>query len=405
MAITLALVLEKSSSTLYYDLNEKNSRSILLKSLHRLILITFFLLFALKIFGATETSTNKDIKILDSKILELKSGISRIANKRSLLLNLLEDSEKNINNLNKDISYINSKISQIKTNIKEIREDQIQILRQHERLLERVTQTFRHVWQVGRRSELQVLLSNEDPAKLSRNLKFYRLIVSSEIDTIENYKKGLTKLAASKKKLEDSQVLLSKQRKKLGEKKKMLARLSKSRTELVKILAANISNRRDQIKSLQNDRARLEALLDQFNDSKVIKNENFFLHAKGKMSWPTKGELKNYYGMPRNDGKMFWQGVTIHTEEDEKVHAIHYGRIVYSDWFRGLGLLVIIDHGDGYMSLYAHNNSVSKNLGEWVTPRMPIATAGNSGGLEKSSLYFEIRHNGKPTDPTLWCTN
>ena len=100
---------------------------------------------------------------------------------------------------------------------------------------------------------------------------------------------------------------------------------------------------------------------------------------------------------------MSWQGITLNAEKGEKVHAIHHGRIVYSDWFRGLGLLVIIDHGEGYMSLYAHNDSILKNLGEWVTPKMPIATSGDSGGLEKPSIYFEIRQDGIPIDPALWC--
>ena len=92
--------------------------------------------------------------------------------------------------------------------------------------------------------------------------------------------------------------------------------------------------------------------------------------------------------MPRNDGKMSWQGITPYAEKGEKVHAIHYGQIVYSDWFRGLGPLVIIDHGEGYMSLYAHNDSILKNLGG-VTPKMPIATSATAE-VKKPSIYLRF---------------
>ncbi|MDG1988134.1 MAG: peptidoglycan DD-metalloendopeptidase family protein [Halieaceae bacterium] len=395
----------KLSNTNRNELSKNTRSSMVLKLSNRLVLIIFFSLFEVKDLTAGESSKTQDLKELDSKILNLKSGISRIGNKRSQLLNLLEESEKKINNLNKDINEIDNKVSYTKLNIAKIRQDHIQISQKQVRLLERVKKTFRHIWLMGRRSQLQILLSNEDPIKLSRKLNFYRSLVSSEINTIESFKMGLTKSREKEKELEEAHSLLRFNRKKLDARKKTLAKLSKSRMEVVTALTKDMSNRQDQIRSLKADRARLEALLNQFKKSKVMQDQNSFSSAKGKMPWPTNGKLKNYYGMPRNDGKMSWQGITLYTEKGEKVHAIHYGQIVYSDWFRGLGLLVIIDHGEGYMSLYAHNNSVLKNLGEWVTPKMPIATVGNSGGLEKPSLYFEIRQDGIPTDPALWCTN
>ena len=102
---------------------------------------------------------------------------------------------------------------------------------------------------------------------------------------------------------------------------------------------------------------------------------------------------------------MSWQGVLIPAKEGAEVQAIHHGREVYADWLRGSGLLLIIDHGDGYMSLYAHNESLLREVGEWVTVGTPISTVGNTGGEEQAALYFEIRHDGKPTNPANWCSN
>ena len=121
------------------------------------------------------------------------------------------------------------------------------------------------------------------------------------------------------------------------------------------------------------------------------------------MPWPVEGKPSNQFDRPRNEGKMRWQGITIPAREGTTVKAIHHGRVVYADWLRGSGLLVIIDHGDGYMSLYAHNESLLREVGEWVTAGTPVSTVGNTGGEEQAALYFEIRQNGKPTNPSNWC--
>ena len=151
----------------------------------------------------------------------------------------------------------------------------------------------------------------------------------------------------------------------------------------------------------------LQQLLDAIREAvvnlQVPDNYQPFKAARGTMPWPIGGKRANSFGRPRNEGKMRWQGVTIPASEGDSVKAIHHGRVVYADWLRGSGLLMIIDHGEGYMSLYAHNQSLLREVGEWVSAGTPIITVGNSGGQEQSALYFEIRHQGKPTNPTKWC--
>ena len=147
----------------------------------------------------------------------------------------------------------------------------------------------------------------------------------------------------------------------------------------------------------------LEAIARAVADLEVPEHYQPFKAARGKMPWPLAAKRVNNFGRPRNEGKMRWQGVTIPAREGSKVNAIHHGRVVYADWLRGSGLLLIIDHGDGYMSLYAHNQSLLREVGEWVKAGTPISTVGNSGGQEQAALYFEIRHQGKPVNPASWC--
>ena len=129
-----------------------------------------------------------------------------------------------------------------------------------------------------------------------------------------------------------------------------------------------------------------------------------FKQLKGQLSWPAKGKLTARFGGIRNNkGNLKWKGIVIQTQPGESIRAIAYGRVVFADWLRGFGMLLIIDHGKGYMSLYGHNEQLHKKLGDWVQAKEVIATSGNSGGQETTSLYFEIRYKGIPQNPNTWC--
>ena len=128
-----------------------------------------------------------------------------------------------------------------------------------------------------------------------------------------------------------------------------------------------------------------------------------FAERRGAMSWPAKATVKNMFGRKRNNAGIRWQGSLLEGREGTPIRAIHNGRVVFAEWFRGQGLLIIVDHGDGFMSLYGHNQSLLRETGEWVRAGEPIATLGSSGGRENPGLYFEIRQNGKPVNPAKWC--
>ena len=122
---------------------------------------------------------------------------------------------------------------------------------------------------------------------------------------------------------------------------------------------------------------------------------------KRKLPWPVKGSYEKRFGK-KHTGSLRWEGDAFYARLGQDITAIHHGRVVFSDWFRGKGFLLIIDHGDGYMSLYAHNQSLLRDTGDWVSQGETIATLGNTGGLANAELYFEIRYKGKPQNPKKW---
>ena len=138
------------------------------------------------------------------------------------------------------------------------------------------------------------------------------------------------------------------------------------------------------------------------SDSPLRNNETPFRDMRGKLPRPIAGRILKAYGNRMDDGKSRREGWQISTTEGAGVKAVHHGRIVFADWLRGFGLLIIVDHGKGYLSLYAHNQSLLKDVGNWVNAGDVIATAGRSGGLSSATLYFEIRHQGRPQDPAVW---
>ena len=127
-----------------------------------------------------------------------------------------------------------------------------------------------------------------------------------------------------------------------------------------------------------------------------------FASLKGRLRLPVKGELMNRYGSPREDGGTKWSGLFIRTGTGELVRAVADGRVVYADWLRGFGNLLILDHGSGYMSLYGYNEGLLRQVGERVSGGDPVTQVGASGGAEESGLYFELRHDGRPFDPMRW---
>ena len=127
-----------------------------------------------------------------------------------------------------------------------------------------------------------------------------------------------------------------------------------------------------------------------------------FAELKGKLSLPVRGELASRFGSPRNDGGLVWRGLFLTAPGGTPVKAVAAGRVVYADWLRGFGNLLIVDHGEDYLSLYGYNEALLKQVGDSVGGGETLATVGNSGGSTQSGLYFEIRHQGKPIDPMTW---
>ena len=276
-----------------------------------------------------------------------------------------------------------------------------------DREIEQLGQQLRAAYMSGDQERLKLLLNQQDPATLGRLMVYYSYLNdyrSSNIDTVSD---RIRELASLRSKVAAEEARLSEIAKTRYTELSRLNNAQEQRKSLLATLRARISNEGEEIDYLaaqEKDLARLIAELTSILSDYPISSENPFSEHKGRLTWPVAGNLLHDFGQPRVGGGLRWNGVVLTAPRGREVRAIYHGRVAFSDWLAGLGLLVIIDHGDGYMTLYGYNETLMKSAGDWVAPGDVIATVGDSGGQQRSGLYFEIRKGTQPVNPRHWVT-
>jgi septal ring factor EnvC (AmiA/AmiB activator) len=267
---------------------------------------------------------------------------------------------------------------------------------------------IRAVYTGGRAERLRLLMNQEDPARAGRILVYYRYLSDTRVEEINRVTTEIKKLARAERDLAANTAELETLATTQADEARELKAAREARSGAVARLDARIRDRQSEAKKLAAEAATLEALVEELRRALVDLPEadrEAFSTLKGKLDWPTAGVLINDYGQPRAGGSIKWNGVVIGTDRGRDVRAIYHGRVAYADWLPGMGLLLVIEHGDGYMSLYGHNETLYKRVGDWVEPGEVVAGVGDTGGKSRSALYFEIRREGHPENPHRWFRN
>jgi septal ring factor EnvC (AmiA/AmiB activator) len=256
----------------------------------------------------------------------------------------------------------------------------------------------------GKQERIKLLLNQHDPATLGRLLTYYRYMSDFRGQNIATVNEVIAELAdlragvvAEEKRLAS---LVGSRQSELAE----LNTVQQTRRTLLTSLKSRIVEDGSEIERLaaeENDLARLIAELTSILSDYPITSEQPFSTYKGRLTWPLAGTLLQDFGQPRAGG-LKWNGVVFAAPRGREVRAVYHGRIVFADWLAGMGLLVIVDHGEGYLTLYGYNESTLKSAGDWVAPGDVIATVGDSGGQPQTGLYFEIRKGTQPVNPRTW---
>jgi septal ring factor EnvC (AmiA/AmiB activator) len=403
-----------------------------------LVFLTFLLTPA---FADEKSDAQKQLDAARADVAELKQLLEKLQQEKSGVQKDLQKTESEMGQLEKQVKGLQQDLKNS--------EEEIQRLDKEKKKLEgaRLEQQrligiqARAAYQSGRQEYVKLLLNQQNPEKFSRTLTYYDYLSEARMEQLATFNETLRQLANVELDIANQQRQLLEQKSALDGRREQLASVRKERQLALARLNKEFSARDQKLKARQQEQGHLARVLKTIEDTLarqareaeaarqqallaereqqrnnanpaatgplVSAGASFggpFAKARGQLPWPVNGRLVARYGTPRGgDARTKWDGVLIGAAAGSQVRAVHGGRVVFADWLRGAGLLVILDHGNGYLSLYGHNQSLLKDAGDVVKAGEAISTVGNSGGQDTPALYFAIRQQGRPTDPAQWC--
>ncbi|WP_370980166.1 murein hydrolase activator EnvC [Agaribacterium sp. ZY112] len=358
--------------------------------------------------SSTTNSAEQQAKFEEVKrsIEELKRSLEQTKSSRSELESELEKNEKTIQKLNNKTNDLKQELDEKQSTLNELKTEQASLNKKKSEQSLLVKDYVNAAYRLDQKSELQLLLNQQDPSQVQRMLKYYQSFSASRNELISRFASTLSRLQELEPAIAAETEQLQTTYQALQQERKNLRANQKQRQQTLSKLAKQYQNQQQRLDGLKEDQRRLETLLshvyEEINAQELNASISNFAQLRGKLPKPAKGKALNRFGKNRSGSQLKWQGIEFAAAHGSDVIAVHHGQVVFSDYLRGHGLLLIIDHGDGYMSLYAHADTLFKEIGEWVESGETIARVGNTGGRSNSALYFELRHNGKPTNPSAW---
>ncbi|HEX2791597.1 MAG TPA: peptidoglycan DD-metalloendopeptidase family protein [Steroidobacteraceae bacterium] len=369
------------------------------------ILIALMALPAARLEAAAPGKTEAELRALREKIDRITQQVSRDALERDRLSGSLKAAELSVGQARTELSRASREYADRSARrgaLGETRQQQQQALANQRAAL---AAQLRVAYMIGREEPLKLLLNQQDPLHSDRLFAYYGYFGRARAGQIAQIQTKVQRLDALDVELAQQQTELATLRTAQQQQLQQFERARNDRQQVLASLTAAARTREQSLARLKSQQADLEGLLQQLNRSlKSVAppdNATAFGRSRGALSWPVAGQVTARFGDNRASG-VKWEGIVIATERDAPVKAVSGGRVVYADWLPGLGLLAIIDHGEGYLSLYGHNDRLLKAVGESVAAGEPIAAAGDTGGRAAPELYFEIRRGGRPVDPAPW---
>lgn len=354
-----------------------------------------------------ETDQAEQLKQLRERIVQLKEELTSMRGERDALQESLQQSETEIGTVASELHRLDVQAVQVQHRITALETERRDESARLDGMRAILVQELRAAYIGGRQEQIKLLLNQEDPATVGRMLVYHGYFTRARAGRIAEVRETLERLARIGTELVERQADIAQLRLRQEEKSRQLATEQENRRRVLAKLESGLQHKTAELGTLEQDEKRLQKLVDSLQQAlRDIPAPDGMRQSlaslKGKLQWPVAGRITVHYGERNASGKLRSRGVHISTAPGAQVQAIAKGRVAFADWLRGFGLLLIIDHGDGYMSLYGQNRSLYKDVGEWVTRGETIAAAGNSGGQTHAGLYLELRKDGRPFNPGAW---
>jgi septal ring factor EnvC (AmiA/AmiB activator) len=363
-------------------------------------------------------SQQEELENLRQRIAVVQQNMDKTSESKNEAADALRESERAISTCNRKLAEISARQHAAEQKIRKLQGQQLKL---STNMAEQQTLLGKLLYQQylgGNQEYLELLLNSQDPNQIARNLQYYQYIARNRATWLATLRKNLAALNTLSLSTLEQRDELATLRTEQAAQKATLLKEQHARQRVLGKISLQLRQQRREISHLQHDESRLSQLVNQLTkmlaqptSSSLFRNDKLpdnrfdgrpFDQLKGKLTLPVKGELTNRFGTPRPGSTVDWKGLFLRTSDGQPVKAIAAGRVVFADWLRGFGNLIIIDHGEGYMSLYGNNETLYKQVGDVLRGGDTIAATGNTGGNENFGLYFELRHESKPLDPMKW---
>ncbi len=374
-------------------------------------------------------AAKKDISGIQKQINSIEQKLNKTKKEQHDVTDALKQSETAISLANKALHQIKEEQKQNEVKLNQLKKQSLTI---SEKLAQQQKQLSKLLYQrytAGNQSYTQLILQSKNPSKISRDLKYQSYIAKAHTKLINDMQNSLNDIKQLDKKTTAALQQVAELKAKQESERAVLEKQKSEKALVLKALSKEISAQQGQISKLKRDEKRLSQLVAKLTarskvtrpkidrpkkeeTTTIIANNQEtpdnrysgkqFSQLKGKLKLPVKGEVTNRFGRARQDGGLSWKGLFIRAEEGAPVKSVASGRVVFAEWMRGFGNLIIVDHGSGYMSLYGNNQTILKSVGEDIEAGDTIAAVGNTGGNNSHGLYYELRQKSIPFDPLTW---
>jgi len=379
-----------------------------------------YLLFVVLCFVSTVCTANQQEELdnLRRRIVDMQDEISKTSETKTAAADALRASEQAISDTNRKLFQLTEQqsVADVKLNTLQTQQQQLndRISSQKDLLRRQLYQAYLS----GKHEYLKLMLDNQDPNQISRDIQYYQYIARDRAAWLARLRTKLNEIERVSTEARTQSVVLQQLRAEETAQKAQLKQKQLEKQVVLAQMSRQLSSQRKEVGRMQHDENRLTNLLGKISrmlakpkSNSQLHNDNIpdnrfdgklFEHLQGRLALPVSGEITNKFGAIRPDSTLPWKGVFIKTSSGQSVKVVAAGRVVFADWLRGFGNLLIVDHGNAYMSLYGDNETLLKQVGDEVRGGDTIAIVGNSGGNSESGLYFELRHESRPLDPLKW---
>ncbi|MFW5439077.1 MAG: murein hydrolase activator EnvC family protein [Methylophilaceae bacterium] len=399
--------------------------------------LTRYLLYLMTLYFAFSVNTGfadkkadtakKDISGIQQKIKQIKQKLNKTKEAQNDVADASKKSETAISVANKELHKIKQEQQQNESKLKQLKKQSLTVNEKLGLQQKQLSKLLYQQYAQGSQSYTKLILQSKNPSQIARDLKYQSYIAKAHTKLIDEMQKNLNEIKTLDTKTSDALQKVAQLKTKQEAERKTLGKQKAEKALVLKKLSKKIAAQRGQIKKLKRDEKRLSQLVNKL--AKIAKKKNKkkakkkkstkaiannqqtpdnryagkkFSSLKGKLKLPVKGQVMNRFGRKRKDSGVTWKGLFIRAKEGVSVKSVATGRVVFAEWMRGFGNLVIVDHGSGYMSLYGNNQTILKSVGEEVKGGDAIAAVGNTGGNQSNGLYYELRKKSIPFDPLKW---